>query len=655
MTNLSDKYKDSLPFDSSNITTIVSNYTASDNETVFVNSASSALTVTLPASPTQGSKIKVLDIATNSQNNNISVLGNGNNIGGASAYIINTPDSSVEVMYINAIKGWNILNQYVSLAKPGIPTGVSATDIGTGRAYNNGAATVSFTPPTSGGAIDLYTVTSTPGNYTATGVSSPILVEGLQSGVSYTFTVSASNLSGTTVSNSSSIITTTTVPQAPLMGTATDVGTGRAYNNGAATITFTNQGTGGTSITSYNVISNVGEYTASGSSSPITQTGLQSGSSYTFTITATNANGTSISSSSSNSITATTVPQAPTLSSTSYGFESANITFSANATGGSSITGYTATSNPGSVTGSGSSSPLKVNGLTAGTSYTFTVVANNVNGSSISSSTSSSVIPFTASGGSITTSEGYRIHTFTGSSALTLSGNSTTVDYLVVAGGGGGARGYGGGGGAGGYREGSISISPSSQTVTVGNGGGGGVGNNSWRPGNVGGNSTFSSITSSGGGGGRTNDAYAGNGGSGGGAWGETSSPGNGTAGQGNNGGVGTNTGNYRGGGGGGAGAAGGSGNSGGIGGIGIQSSITGTTTYYAGGGGGGGPSTVYGGTNAGGLGGGGRGGNGSGQLPGSANTGGGGGAAGGVGSGADGGGDGQSGGSGIVIVRYLI
>jgi hypothetical protein len=88
MGSLSDKYKNNLPFESSNITTITSNYTALNNDVVFVNTASSALTVTLPASPTAGSKIKVLDVAANAQNNIITVLGNGYNVGGASAYLI---------------------------------------------------------------------------------------------------------------------------------------------------------------------------------------------------------------------------------------------------------------------------------------------------------------------------------------------------------------------------------------------------------------------------------------------------------------------------------------------------------------------------------------------------------------------------------------
>lgn len=50
--------------------------------------------------------------------------------------------------------------------------------------------------------------------------------------------------------------------------------------------------------------------------------------------------------------------------------------------GGSVITGYTVTASPGGITAIGLSSPIVVTGLTAGTSYTFTVVATNAIGNS---------------------------------------------------------------------------------------------------------------------------------------------------------------------------------------------------------------------------------------------------------------------------------
>lgn len=184
------------------------------------------------------------------------------------------------------------------------------------------------------------------------------------------------------------------VPGAPTIGTATDVGTGRAYNNGAATVTFTAPTYNGrTPITSYTVTSSPGSFTASGASSPLTVTGLQSGTSYTFTVTATNAIGTSAASSASNSITATTVPQAPTIgTATKASTTSVTVAYTANATGGKTVSAYTATSSPGSITGTGAS-PITVSGLTTGTAYTFTVTATNANGTSAASAASNSVTP----------------------------------------------------------------------------------------------------------------------------------------------------------------------------------------------------------------------------------------------------------------------
>lgn len=180
-------------------------------------------------------------------------------------------------------------------------------------------------------------------------------------------------------------------PVAPTIGTATDVGTGRAYNNGAATVTFTAP-TSKLPITSYTVTSSPGGFTGTGASSPITVTGLQSATAYTFTVTATSAVGTSSASSASNSITATTVPQAPTIGSATAGSGSATVAYTAGATGGAAVSTFTATSSPGSITGTGAS-PITVSGLTAGTAYTFTVTATNANGTSTASSASNSVTP----------------------------------------------------------------------------------------------------------------------------------------------------------------------------------------------------------------------------------------------------------------------
>jgi hypothetical protein len=62
---------------------------------------------------------------------------------------------------------------------------------------------------------------------------------------------------------------------------------------------------GGSPITSYTVIASPGGITATGTSSPITISGLNPATSYTFTVTATNAAGTSIPSNPSSSVTTT--------------------------------------------------------------------------------------------------------------------------------------------------------------------------------------------------------------------------------------------------------------------------------------------------------------------------------------------------------------
>ena len=82
---------------------------------------------------------------------------------------------------------------------PDAPTIGSATNVGTSRAFNNGSATVAYTAAPTGGTAATFTVTSSPGGFTATG-SSPITVTGLQSAISYTFTVRGTNTTATSLS-----------------------------------------------------------------------------------------------------------------------------------------------------------------------------------------------------------------------------------------------------------------------------------------------------------------------------------------------------------------------------------------------------------------------------------------------------------------------
>lgn len=88
-------------------------------------------------------------------------------------------------------------------------------------------------------------------------------------------------------------------PDSPTIGTATG-------SNTSASVAFTApSNVGGGAITGYIVVSSPGGITATGTSSPISVTGLTNDTAYTFTVSAGNAYGYSLPSSASNSVTPT--------------------------------------------------------------------------------------------------------------------------------------------------------------------------------------------------------------------------------------------------------------------------------------------------------------------------------------------------------------
>jgi len=106
----------------------------------------------------------------------------------------------------------------VNAVAPGAPT------IGTATAGDT-QATVSFTAPASNGgaAISRYTVTSSPGNLTATGSGSPVTLTGLTNGIAYTFTVVATNSVGDgAASAASNSVTPSSAPVVTSMAVPAD-------------------------------------------------------------------------------------------------------------------------------------------------------------------------------------------------------------------------------------------------------------------------------------------------------------------------------------------------------------------------------------------------------------------------------------------------
>ena len=82
-------------------------FTATNGSGFFVNTTSGAITVTLPASPSAGDIVAVVDYAGTSGCNSITIGRNGSNINGsASCLTITKPDSGVTLVYVDGTEGW---------------------------------------------------------------------------------------------------------------------------------------------------------------------------------------------------------------------------------------------------------------------------------------------------------------------------------------------------------------------------------------------------------------------------------------------------------------------------------------------------------------------------------------------------------------------
>lgn len=85
-------------------------YTAVTQDEIFANSSGGAFTITLPATPTAGNRVRIADYSGNWATNNVTVARNGSNIlGAASDYTLNVNDAWTEFVYVDSTQGWRIL------------------------------------------------------------------------------------------------------------------------------------------------------------------------------------------------------------------------------------------------------------------------------------------------------------------------------------------------------------------------------------------------------------------------------------------------------------------------------------------------------------------------------------------------------------------
>jgi len=271
----------------------------------------------------------------------------------------------------------------------------------TGATASDGTGSVAFTPGNNGGSpvldFDATCVSLISGSATsATAAASPILVTGLTNGDTYTCTVTATSLFGTSVpstaSNRFQPMPVTGAPDPPSIGLA-------AAGDGVVTVTFASGNPGAGPILGFRAscqASDAGlDGSADGTRSPIVVSGLTDGKHYTCAVLAWNAFGTSALSDPSNLVIPSSpvgaTPSAPRAPSAVAGMGRVSLTWTTPSTAGSSpITRYVITPYLGRHRQSphvfdSSANAEVVTGLTNGKTYRFNVAAANASGTGAAS------------------------------------------------------------------------------------------------------------------------------------------------------------------------------------------------------------------------------------------------------------------------------
>jgi hypothetical protein len=242
---------------------------------------------------------------------------------------------------------------------------------------------VSWTAPTLNGGrpITLYTVSASPGGRTCTSTARSCTVTGLSNSSTYTFTVTATNNVGTGDPSDASapvtVGTSATVPSAPTGVSAS------SYRSRYSVVSWTAPASnGGNAITRYTVTSSPGGFTCETETTSCTVTGLTNGVLYAFTVTATNGVGTGAPSVASSAVRPADRPDSPyEVIASARNDGSAVVLWIAGSNGGDPGVTFTVTSSPGGFTCTTSTTSCRVNGLTNGVGYRFTVTAANHAGS----------------------------------------------------------------------------------------------------------------------------------------------------------------------------------------------------------------------------------------------------------------------------------
>lgn len=87
-------------------------YTAFAGDKIFVDTSSTAFTITLPASPSVGDEVRFLDLANTFDSNNLTVARNSQKIDGATSDLtVATEGAAFALVYSGATYGWKLLEK----------------------------------------------------------------------------------------------------------------------------------------------------------------------------------------------------------------------------------------------------------------------------------------------------------------------------------------------------------------------------------------------------------------------------------------------------------------------------------------------------------------------------------------------------------------
>jgi hypothetical protein len=124
------------------------NYTALTNEKVAADTTSAAWTLTLPATPSNGDTITVLDYAGTFDTNNLTIARNGSNIESLAEDLnCNVEDAAFTLVFVGSTVGWKVVPYFGNKTNFASPDPIGSSVPNTGRfttlTANNGTLTAS--------------------------------------------------------------------------------------------------------------------------------------------------------------------------------------------------------------------------------------------------------------------------------------------------------------------------------------------------------------------------------------------------------------------------------------------------------------------------------------------------------------------------------